>query len=199
VFQTTTNNPARSEAGLLLVLIAVTILSWPTDVANADVSLPFAGLSQGSDENLKVLGAAIDGNVFESGKRDSKSKYERYEYRAFRLDGCSLRWHETHEVYESGRKTLLEVQDVTVPLSVIRLGSVESNKITNSGHLVSFQTLRLKPGITAIVETTYEDGSENKSDAIQTGAGLYFSDSLVAQKVVKALIATIRSCSPKGA
>ena len=147
------------------------------------------------DESLKELGTAINGNVFEVGKRDSSGRYESYEYEAFHSDDCSIYWRETHAVYDAGRRTLLEVQDVAVALLVIRPGSIETNELGTSGHLVSFQTQKLEPGITARVHSTFEDGNESKSTSIQTGYGFYFSDGLVAQKVAKALISAIRSCS----
>jgi hypothetical protein len=90
---------------------------------------------------------------------------------------------------------LLEVQDVTAPLLLIRLASIQTNKIGSSGHLVSFQTQKLEPGITSRNHTVYEDGSENESNSIQTGSGFYFSDGLVAQRVAKALVSMIRSCA----
>jgi hypothetical protein len=180
----------------------MTILSGSINVAMADTWLPAGSQTNEltSDENLKVLVNAINGTSFEVGKRDSGGKYEIYKYEAFLSGVCSIRWRETHEAYNSRRRTLLEVQDLNVSIPAITVGSVDSNKIGNSGRLVSFQTQRLKPGITGSVHTTYEDGSENTSTVIQSGSGFYFSDNIVAQKVVKALTSAIRACSnAKGA
>lgn len=152
------------------------------------------------DEDLNTLGAAINGNIFEVGKPNAAGKYERYKYETFHFDGCAISWRETHEVFEARRRTLLEVRDVTAPLQLIRLGSVETNKVGPSTHLVSFQTQKLKPGITAREHTVYEDGSENESNGISTGCGFYFSDGLAAQRVAKALVSIVRYCAqPKGA
>jgi|ERR1700686_2134016 len=193
--KTGSNETTRSLTGPGIALAALTILSWPS--TGAAIACQPKGQQDKSlvvTENLKRLAKEINGNVFEVGKRDSTSKYEIYKYEAFGSDGCSIRWRETHEIYDAGRRIMLEVQDVMVPLPRINPDSVVTDK-SNSGHLVSFATQKLEPGITAHVHSVYGDGSENESTAIQTGYGFYFPDRLVAQSVAKALISAIRSCS----
>jgi hypothetical protein len=180
------------------VVFLMTAWSWPGSVTNANRTTRTEELQTKPvkvDENLETLGAIINGNMLETGKPDTAGKYERYKYEAFHFDGCAISWRETHEVYEARRRTLLEVRDVTAPLQLIRLGSVETNKIGPSAHLVSFQTQKLKPGITAREHTVYEDGSENESNGISTGDGFYFSDGLVAQRAAKALVSIVRYCA----
>jgi len=179
-----------------MALVAAAILSSPS----TSVVIAFQPDGQQNnplalDENLKRLETAINGNVFEVGKRNAASKYEIYKYEGFRSDSCSIRWRETHEIYDEGRRILLEVQDVTAPLPIISPDSVETNKISSSGYLVSFTTQKLRLGISARVHSIHEDGSENETGSIASGYGFYFSDGLVAKKVAKALGSAIRSCS----
>lgn len=181
-------------AGLLTALMAVTIPNWSVTRAviasQADLPKPIA-----VDESLKSLRTAINGSVFEIGKRNAAGKYEIYKYEGFHSDNCAIGWRETHEVYDAGQRSFRELQDVTAPLPIISPASVESNKTSGSGYLVSFTTQELKPGINARVHSTYADGSETESGSIATGYGFYFSDVLVAKKVARALVSAIRSCS----
>jgi hypothetical protein len=196
------NALCQTLAFVFLVTIAAAVRSRPGDGTSGTISLRAEGVRTEpfTIDEIKTLGTAINGNVFEVGNRNTAGKYESYKYEAFHSDGCSIRWRETHEVYEGQRRTLLEVQDVTAPLLLIRLASIQTNKIGSSGHLVSFQTQKLKPGITSRNHTVYEDGSENESNSIPTGSGFYFSDGLVAQRVAKALVSSVRSCArTKGA
>src|SRR5687768_1553292 len=80
----------------------------------------------------RLLKDAIDGSVFETGKKDSSGKYEIYRYDGLDVDDCLLRWREDRQVYEARRRTLREQLEISVPLSIINIGSIRPDRIGNS-------------------------------------------------------------------
>lgn len=164
------------------------------------VSVDVVGAQAGeykTSQHERLLKDAIDGSVFETGKKDSAGKYEIYKYDGLGLDGCLLRWREDRQVYEARRRSLREQLEISVPLSIINIGSIRTDKIGNSGYVVLMMTRGRKTAIAERGYIVYNDGDEIKNDGLSTNTGIYFSDFNRAQKFVRSAISLIRYCSAK--
>src|SRR2546429_1748128 len=155
-----------------LTVLSASVLLAASMVASASTN------PQSRAQEIKTLQDSINRSKFES--TESKTgKSESYQYDALQFHDCSLGWTETHEIRGAGRRILLERIDVTVPLRVLDATASRSEKLKNSGYLVSLLTRKLEPGINTRNRIELEDGSENESTAIQTGYAFYFSDATI--------------------
>ena len=144
------------------------------------------------EDILKSLATAIEGNSAEVGKR--AGTFDSYKYDDYRVEGCGIRWRETHESSETGKFLSKEIAEVTIPLKSLSHTSVRVDEIGASAYVVSFTTLKLKETIRARVRTTYENGREDNSGRSASGSGIYFQSEDTAQTVAKMLVLGIKRC-----
>ena len=152
-----------------------------------------AGLEPAKLENiLQSIGTAIEGNSAEVGQR--AARFDSYKYQDYSFEGCVIGWRETHESSEAGKLLSKESAQITIPLKTLNETSVRADEIGASAYVVSFTTLKLKETIRARVRTTYEDNIEHESGRLASGSGIYFQNEEVAQRVMKALVLSIKRC-----
>lgn len=144
------------------------------------------------EDLLKALGSAIDGSSAEVGQRTAR--FDSYKYEDYSFKGCVIGWRETHESSEAGKLLSKETAEIMIPLKSLSQTSVRVDEIGASAYVVSFTTLKLKETIRARVRTTDEDHSEHESGRLASGNGIYFQNEDVAQRVMKALVRSIKRC-----
>jgi hypothetical protein len=145
------------------------------------------------DGEIKNFQKAISGNRYEVGNLDA-AKREIYQYADARVEDCSLIWKETHEIWETGHRVLLEMREVTAPITSIDPTSIRTDKI-EGGYLVSVMPRKFGPGITSHERTIFEDGTGNDSIASGAGGGFYFASRPIAQQVAKTIVYLVHSCA----
>lgn len=180
---------------MLAALATVNTMMLPKLVVEAEV----AGLQRNEDtisQQTRLLKEAIDGSIFETGKKDSSGKYEIYKYEGVSLEACLLRWRLDRQVNEARRRTLREQLEISVPLSIISVGSVRMDKM-GIGYVVLMITRGRKTAIAERGRIVYNDGDEIKNEGLSTNAGIYFSDSNRARKFSRSIVSLIRYCSVK--
>ena len=122
------------------------------------------------------------------------ARFDSYKYQDYGFEKCAIGWRETHESSEAGKLLPKESAQITIPLKTLNQTSVRVDEIGASAYVVSFTTLKLKETIRARVRTTYEDNSEHESGRLASGSGIYFQNEDVAQRVMKALVLSIKRC-----
>ena len=158
-----------------------------------------ANPSQSLEETLKQLAKDLDGSEVKIEKQGASGSSELYKYEAFRVDGCSVQWHETHETFEGGRKISTVTQDTTVLLSTLDPSSVREDKIWNSKFLLSFTSSGLRQTIKGHQHIIEEGGRDEEGDSLQSGYGFYLGNEQRARRLAKSLTFAIRECKRRGA
>ena len=170
-------------------------LCLSTSILTLSTASPIQNENQGeskrgiADDPLPRL---ISNTSFQRGK-PSDSNFETYEYGDYSSHGCTISWNETHQIFEGGKRVSSSTQQVEILLTTLELESVRSDKY-ETGYMVSFTTIDLRPLIQAKVKTIYSDLSEDKSSAFSSGYAFYFSRADAAQGVARELKVRIRRC-----